>query len=241
MENTATSGDGSRNDMSLTKFIRDAQKRYEAIPTPGAIFYNATAARILRKPEQKIANDVVESVGSGTILDLGSGTGYLSIEIAKRRPGLRVCGIDLSKQMVKIARRHARGVENAQFEFGNAAGLPFEDDSIDFIVSTGSLHHWKMPAKVFDECHRVLKIGREAWIYDGCPDALKDQADRNRIRSEYGFLLYRIGTKIAGLHGFARDEFENEIRDILDETKFKGSYQMELTDIWMKITLKKLK
>jgi len=225
--------------MSLAKFIRDVQKRYEAIPTPGAIVYNATVARVLRKPEAKIANDIVEKMGTGTILDLGSGTGYLSIEIAKRAPSLQVCGIDLSRQMVKIARRHARGVENAQFELGNAANLPFEDDSIDFIVSTGSLHHWKKPAKVFDECYRVLKTGKEAWIYDGCPDALKGQTDR--IRREYGFLLYRIGTRVAGLHGFAREEYESEIKDILDQTEFKDSYQMELTDIWMKITLKKHK
>jgi len=52
-------------------------------------------------------------------------------------------------------------------------------------------------------------------------------------------LVYRIGTKVAGLHGFAREEYESEIKDILDQTEFKDSYQMELTDIWMKITLKK--
>ena len=225
--------------MALTKFIKDIQKRYEAIPAPGAIFYNATAAKILRKPETKIANDIVEMMRSGTILDLGSGTGYLSIEIAKKALGLHVYGIDLSRQMIKIARRHARGVENAQFEFGNAVDLPFEDNSIDFIVSTGSLHHWRAPAKVFDECYRVLKIGKEAWIYDGCPDALEDQADR--IRKEYGFLVRRIASKVAELHGFAREEYESEIKDILDQTEFKDSYQMELADVWMKITLKKHK
>jgi len=227
--------------MSLTKFIRDVQRRYEAIPAPGAIIYNATAAKVLRKPETKIANDIIEKMASGTIVDLGSGTGYLSIEIAKRTPGIQVYGIDLSRQMVRIARRHARGVENAQFKFGNAADLPFEDNSIDLIASTGSLHHWKTPVRVFDECYRVLKTGREAWIYDGCPDAFKDQADKNRIRKEYGFLAYRIGTKVAELHGFAREEYETKIKDILDQTEFKGSYQMELTDVWMKITLKKHK
>ena len=176
-------------------------------------------------------------MGSGTILDLGSGTGYLSIEIAKRAPSLQVYGIDLSRQMIKIARRHARGVENAQFKLGNAADLPFADNSIDLVISTGSLHHWKTPAKVFDECYRVLRIGNEAWIYDGCPDALKDQT--GRIRREYGFWVYRIGTRIAELHGFAREEYESEIKDMLDQTEFKDSYQMELADIWMKITLKK--
>jgi ubiquinone/menaquinone biosynthesis C-methylase UbiE len=127
--------------MSLTRFIRDVQSRFEAIPAPGAIIYNVTAARILRRPERKIVNDVVAKMDSGTMLDLGSGTGYLSIEIAKRVPGLRVYGIDLSRQMVRIARGHAKGVENAQFELGNVANLPFEDDSLDFVVSTGALHH----------------------------------------------------------------------------------------------------
>jgi SAM-dependent methyltransferase len=116
--------------MSLTRFIKDLLRRAEAIPTPGAIFYNATVAKVLRKPETKIANDIVEKMGNGTILDLGSGTGYLSIEIAKRSPSLQVYGIDLSRQMVKIARRHAQGVGNARFVFGNAAKLPFKDNSI---------------------------------------------------------------------------------------------------------------
>jgi ubiquinone/menaquinone biosynthesis C-methylase UbiE len=161
----------------------------------------------------------------------------LSIEIAKRSPNLRVYGIDLSRQMVKIAGRHARDVENAQFELGNVAGLPFEDDSVDFIVSTGSLHHWKKPTKVFNECYRVLKTGKEAWIYDGYPDDLKGQTDR--VRREYGFLLYQIGPRISGLHGFSLEEYRTVIKDMLEQTAFKGSYQMALTDIWMKITLKK--
>jgi len=113
--------------------------------------------KILRKPERKIAEDIIGKMRSGIIVDLGSGTGYLSIEIAKGAPSLQVYGIDLSRQMIKIARCHAKGVENAQFEFGNATSLSFGDDSIDFMVSTGSLHHWKKPAKVFDECYRVLK------------------------------------------------------------------------------------
>jgi ubiquinone/menaquinone biosynthesis C-methylase UbiE len=226
-------------NISLTRFIRDLQKRYEAIPTPGAIFYNATVAKVLRKPEAKIANDVVEKMGNGTILDLGSGTGYLSIEIARRSPGLQVYGIDLSRRMVKIARRHAKGVDNARFVFGNAAKLPFKDNSIDLAVSTGASHHWKTPHLIFDECYRVLKTGREAWIYDGCPDALKGQTDR--MRREYGFLLYRLGPRISELHGFTREEYQTVIKDILEQTAFKGNYQMALKDIWMKITLRKRK
>lgn len=223
--------------MSLTKYIRDVQSRFEVIPAPAAIVYNAIPAKVLRKPERKIANDIAGHIDSGTALDLGSGTGYLSIEIAKRAPNVQVYGIDLSRQMVKIARRHAKGVQNAQFEFGNAANLSFEDDSIDFIVSTGSLHHWRRPAKVFNECYRVLKNGKVGWIYDPCSDALKDQADK--AKKEYGFWGYRFLTKIAELHGFSKQEYESKIKGILDQTAFEDNYQMELRDIWMKITLKK--
>jgi len=225
--------------MSLTRFIKDVLRKPEAIPTPGAIFYNATVAKVLRKPETKIANDVVAKLGNGTILDLGSGTGYLSIEIAKRSPGLQVYGIDLSSQMVKIARRHAKGVDNARFVFGNAAKLPFKDNSIDLVVSTGASHHWKTPRMVFDECYRVLKTGKEAWIYDGCPEVFNNRADRRKMSEKYGFLVGRLGRGVSTLHGFTREEYQTVIKDMLEQTAFKGNYRMALTDIWMKITLKK--
>jgi ubiquinone/menaquinone biosynthesis C-methylase UbiE len=225
--------------MSLTRFIKDLLRKPESIPTPGAIFYNTTVAKVLRKPETKIANDIVAKTGKGTILDLGSGTGYLSIEIAKRSPGLRVYGIDLSRQMVKIAGRHAKGVDNAQFVFCNAAKLPFKDKSIALVVSTGALHHWRAPRLVFDECYRVLKTGAEAWIYDGCPEVFRDKAARRKLYEKYGFLIGRFGPRVSTLHGFTRDEYQTVIKDMLEQTAFKGNYQMALTDIWMKMTLKK--
>jgi ubiquinone/menaquinone biosynthesis C-methylase UbiE len=225
--------------MSLTRFIKDLLTRAEAIPAPGAIIYNATVAIVLRKPEAKIAQDIVEKMGNGTILDLGSGPGHLSIDIARGSTGLKVYGIDLSRRMVKIARRHARGVNNARFVFGNAAKLPFKDNSIDLVISTGASHHWKMPRLVFDECYRVLKPGQEAWIYDGCPEVFHNPADRRRLKEEYGFFVGRLGPRVSTLHGFTREEYHTIIKDILEQTAFKGNYQMALTDIWMKITLRK--
>ena len=227
--------------MSLTRFIKDVLRKPEAIPTPGAIFYNATVTKVLRKPETRIASYIVKKMGNGTILDLGSGTGYLSIEIARRAPGLQVCGIDLSRQMVKIARRHAKGVDNARFVFGNAAKLPFKDNSIDLVVSTGASHHWKTPSLIFDECYLVLKPGKEAWIYDGCPEVFKNRADREKLSEKYGFLVSRLGYRVSTIHGFTMEEYQTVIKDMLEQTPFKGSCQMALTDIWMKITLKKHK
>ncbi len=210
-----------------------------AIPGLGAIIYNAIPAKLLSKMEKKIAGDVVERIRSGTIVDLGAGTGYLSIEIAKMAPEAEVYGIDLSKQMIRIAKRHAKGIANVRFELADVHELPFENESIDFIVSTGSFHHWKRPATVFDECHRVLKRGSEAWIYDGCSGLPEEQAQQTR--KKYGSLRYRLLSQSVKVHGFSLKEYGTIVRGILDETAFNDSYMMEPTDLWMKITLRKAK
>lgn len=221
--------------MSPIKSMKDIFP--EAIPLPGAIVYNAIPAKFLRAPESILARDVADRIKSGDLVDLGSGTGYLAIEIAKRAPGLKVYGIDLSKAMVKIARKHARTTKNVQFEHCNAAELPFMDNSIDFIVSTGSLHHWKKPVKVLNECYRVLKNGKEAWIYDGCPDIPEDET--GKIVEKYGLLRSKILRGFTLLHGFRRQEYETKIRSILEQTRFKDNYKMEQTDMWMKIVVSK--
>jgi ubiquinone/menaquinone biosynthesis C-methylase UbiE len=225
--------------VSLTGFIKSLLRKRESIPTPGAIVYNATVAKVLRKPETKIANQIAEDTGKGIILDLGSGTGYLSIEIAKRSPNLQIYGIDLSRQMVKIARRHAKGIDNARFVFGNAAKLPFKDGSIDLVISTGASHHWKMPRLVFEECYRILRPGQEAWIYDGCPEVFSNPANRRKLNKEYGFLIGRLGYRVSTLHGFTWEEYQTDVKGMLEQTAFRGNYQMALTDIWMKTTLRK--
>lgn len=223
--------------MSLIQSIKNIFP--EAIPLPGAIIYNAIPARILRKPERALAQHIAGSIDTGVLVDLGSGTGFLAIEIAQRVPKLKVYGIDLSEAMVKIARKHAQTAKanNVQFEFCNAAELPFKDGSIDFIVSTGSLHHWRRPAEVFNECYRVLKNGCEAWIYDGCPDVRKEEA--GKVIKKYGLWRYKILRRLLALHGFRRHEYETKIKSILEQTKFKDNYKMKQTDFWMKITAKK--
>lgn len=211
----------------------------EAIPLPGAIIYNALPAKILREPEKRIALEIIDRIERGILVDLGSGTGYLSIEIAKMAPELKVYGIDLSKAMVKIARKHAQTakVRNVRFELCNAAELPFEDDSIDFIVSTGSLHHWRKPVEVLNESYRVLRNGGEAWIYDGCPDMPEEEA--SKLAKKYGFWRCWILRRLQVIHGFRRQEYDTKIRGILEQTEFKDSYKMEQVDIWMKITVRK--
>jgi len=223
--------------MVITKFIKDIQVRLEAIPTLGAIFYNAFVKKILSKSELEIAQNIVKEIDKGVLIDVGSGTGFLSIEIAKRAPNLMVYGIDLSKKMVEIASGNGREFENINFKLANAIHLPFKDNSIDFIVSTGSFHHWKQPIKVFNEFYRVLKGNTEAWIYDGCYNPPYEEV--LKLKRKYASFQYQILTRIQKLHGFNWEIYNTKVRRLLEHTKFRNNFQMILTDGWKKLDLKK--
>ena len=77
---------------------------------------------------------------------------------------------------------------------------------------------------------RVLDI----WSLYWCP-----QNDIDRAKKEYGALGYQIFTKVTQLHGFSKAEYATKIEGISDKTRFNSNYRMELTDIWMKIIVKK--
>lgn len=223
--------------MCLGKIIKEIQVKFEAIPPIGAIFYNAFIKNMLRTAELRIARDVVQKIDKGILIDVGSGTGFLSIEIAKRAPQLNIYGFDLSPKMVEIASGNARDFNNVKFKLANAVKIPFENDSIDFIVSTGSFHHWKQPFKVFNECYRVLKANSEAWIYDGCSHPPNEEVIK--LKRSYGAFQYPILIRIQKFHGFEWEVYNTKIKSLLERTKFKKNYQMILGGGWMKIILKK--
>ena len=95
----------------------------------------------------------------------GAGPGLSSIELAKR--GLQVRAVDISKTFVEIARRNAaaEGVQ-ARFELGNAAALPVEDGSVDFVVCRAAFKNFTEPVKALSEMRRVLRPGGTALLID---------------------------------------------------------------------------
>ena len=101
----------------------------------------------------------------GAVLEVAPGPGFLSIELAKR--GLQVRGIDISKTFVQIAQRNADadGVQ-ARFELGNAAALPVEDASVDFVVCRAAFKNFSEPVKALSEMRRVLRPGGTALLID---------------------------------------------------------------------------
>lgn len=102
-------------------------------------------------------------VGEGqTLLDIGSGPGYVAAAAAER--GARACGLDFSAEMVAIAREKFPGIE---FREGDAQNLPFAGAGFDRVLANFALLHVADPIRVCAEACRVLrsggKFGFTAW------------------------------------------------------------------------------
>jgi ubiquinone/menaquinone biosynthesis C-methylase UbiE len=147
--------------------------------------YDLVSRRVLRGMYRRLAADVAGAApDGGAVLDVGTGPGVLLVELATRRPDLRLTGVDLSADMIAAATRnlHPFG-ERASARVGDVTSLPFPDRSFDLIVSSLSLHHWDHPEAAVPELARILRPGGRVYIYD-FPFAPFDKlADAARTRS----------------------------------------------------------
>ena len=112
----------------------------------GSRVYDVVMVRLTRRLYQRVIADVAAlTLGEGKVLDVGTGPGTLVRDLARRLPGLQVYGIDLSEDMIGLARAHARREqleERVHFERGDVAHLPYPYQSFDVVVSTISMHQW---------------------------------------------------------------------------------------------------
>ena len=98
-------------------------------------------------------------------LDLASGTGDLAALLAQRFPHALIRGIDLSSEMVALARQR---LPAGQFEFtcGDIGALPYGDASADLITGGYALRNVPDLPSALREIHRVLKPGAFAFFLE---------------------------------------------------------------------------
>jgi ubiquinone/menaquinone biosynthesis C-methylase UbiE len=101
----------------------------------------------------------------------------------------KLVGVDISPSMVAQAQRnietHGRNL-GIELLVAGANALPFADGTMDRVVSTGSLHHWKDPLHALSEAHRVLKPNGFALLYDLIREMPKEICEE--VRRQFGGL-----------------------------------------------------
>ena len=180
--------------------------------------------RLIRRSfVKKLKNYIVK----GSVTDIGCGPGYLLQTLAKELPDIKLVGVDVSKEMIERAKAKfdSQGLGGrAEFKEGASENLPFEDQTPDFIVSTGALHHFADPTLAFNEVYRVLKPGGQMLILD---------FRRDVPWFFFGFIRFvqNVALRIIGLNALRRineptgsllaSYTKEEIREIMLKSDFR--------------------
>lgn len=188
--------------------------------------YNQVMSSWLVQHEyRRLASQVVEMgiPAGGKVLDVGTGPGFVAIEIGRLLQGdaCQVIGLDLSTAMLAVAAGNAQreGLDSVLiWHEGDAKAIPFDDNEFDFVVSSGSLHHWDGPLLVFDEIARVLKDDGQCIVRDS--KRLRRRAPR--------FFAWAIGMTIPPdfrshyWSSINSSYTTTELRSILDRSQLQG-------------------
>jgi arsenite methyltransferase len=141
-----------------------------------------------------------------TVLDLGSGAGA-DVLISARRVGPTgiAIGLDMTDEMLDLARRNAQraGLANVEFRKGFIEQIPLQDASVDVVISNCVLNLSGEKSQVLREAARVLRPGGRLAISDVIADPDMDTATRADMQKWTGC--------IAG--ALTRREFEQALAD----------------------------
>ena len=106
-----------------------------------------------------------------SVLEVAPRRGYFAIELAKLGD-YKITGLDISETFVEIARANAaKAGVLIDFRQGNASGMPFGDETFDFLLCRAAFKNFSEPDRALAEMHRVLKPGGQALIIDLRRDA----------------------------------------------------------------------
>lgn len=170
-----------------------------AAPEAAVAFYSLGDPALLDQATAELLAVIREwvPVDGRNVLDFGCGIGRVAIAIAPETAS--VLGLDLSSEMLAVARRRAGALPNMHFELANGRDLAgVATASIDLLLAVDSLPYMAGTALLdglFAETARVLRPGGDLlvfnWSYRG--DAAADIAEAHACAATYGFDVIRAG------------------------------------------------
>lgn len=137
-------------------------------------------------PQQLIEDIIAFSkiTKNGKILDIGCGTGQLTLIFAQK--GFTITGLDISRNMVNLAQNKCLKFSNVDFKIGSFEKVKFPENKFDLIVS-GMAWHWVTSENRYDKINKLLKKGGTlalCWNY---------QYGETKFRQEVGLILDKYG------------------------------------------------
>ncbi|GHO96351.1 methyltransferase type 11 [Reticulibacter mediterranei] len=192
------------------------QKGYKGIAMEGIIARWYTQIRSSgnqSEDRKKQAENLTNGLPEGAaVLEVAPGPGYFAIEMARLNQ-FHVTGLDISHTFVEIATENARqmGV-NVDFQQGDAANMPFDEDSFDLIICQAAFKNFSYPGKAINEMHRVLRSGGTAIIQDMWKDTsnatIRDEVALMRLNPLNAFMT-RKALESLRRRAYTREQFEH--------------------------------
>jgi len=116
--------------------------------------YGCCCRRVIDRIEWNMIQNGLKN--STHVLDAGCGTGRLAIRFAKI--GKKAVGLDIAKNMIKVARRKAaKAGASVEFVIGDIENMPFKKSSFDGICSSRVIFHFSSLHSIFSEFARVTR------------------------------------------------------------------------------------
>ena len=162
------------------------------------------------------------------VLDLACGPGFAALEATKIvGSGGKVVGLDLNPGMIDVARQSAekQGKSQIQWQQGNAAELPFDDNSFDVVLCQQGVQFFPNIVNTFREIHRVLVFkGRFICTVWG-------SIEGNPYFVTMANVLGRtLGPQLeAGVHNAFEKSYSNLYEKALREAGFAETFQSTMT------------
>lgn len=149
--------------MDTKEIVKKAKQSFEKV------LDNEKYANIIKDDRHlKVLLDMVSDKKWETILDIGTGTGYLAFPLARLNENAKVYGIDIAENIIEKNRNKAaeEGINNVEFLAFDGVDYPFEDDIFDLIVTRHAFHHFPQVGDVVKELSKRLKKGGNILIVD---------------------------------------------------------------------------
>jgi ubiquinone/menaquinone biosynthesis C-methylase UbiE len=104
-----------------------------------------------------------------TVLDVGTGTAQIPLELCKRQMQTHVVAVDMAEHMLQVGRRNVQRsglVERIELQRCDAKQLPFDNCTFDVVMSNSIVHHIPEPFAVLAEMVRVAKSDGLLFVRD---------------------------------------------------------------------------